>query len=216
MGRARTGIIAGAEMLHETLLTYLVGQKFIGIELLNATRKRWGDDHITIGMLNGYLNKSRHKGMVTIVGKQRHSGHRQKLAVYELLEHQDRKFKSRSKGSTKGRNHIHTNIKATVGVPELPFDKDANIRETVKQMGIKVIDMPIADDNKNSKILDGLKDAAKGNIGKLTHVMVNTSISDILLDCASKVAELENRQEKTLKDFSTDELIKEIRSRINE
>jgi len=184
---------SGTELLYSILSTYPIGYKITSEVLFNEAKEL--DPNITFGKISGFLNKSGIKGVTKVVGK------RGRKYLYEIISLDPWKFKPSSIGSKKGRT-VHRGEQ-----PELPHIVDVNPAEYIRN---HLTDINVEDSmNINQHI--GIKDVNEITSINLFPKTSRDSLAEKLLLLAQEVEVLEN---KTLADYSTDDLIAEIKRRI--
>lgn len=163
------GETSASEQLHGLLMQEDVGYKFT-MESLKTKVSDAGLNQISEGAITGFIHRAVCFDRVQIVGKAVGNNGRM-LHQYEIVDREPWSFKTKSRGSTKGRK---------IG--------KRNYQELPKQ-GIHVDPEPL----------------------KSTNYPIQSLLSDRMFALAVEAAELER---KSLKDYTSDELINELKRRI--
>lgn len=182
---------SGSQTIHEFICeNYILWGSFNYLELHEAVTTYHPE--ITKGMIGGFIARAQRMGMIVCINNK-------KPYRYEIRNLDPWNFHAPGIGSKPGR-HIHHEPKE-------------------EQLGLSLGSNETNDDhNIDSRVYDTIesnifKDIPnrKFNLNECMGQPVITPLSEQLIEIALKVEQLER---KTLKDYSTDELLNEIKKRI--
>lgn len=183
---------SASNILHGILVQHAIGYEF-DIRTLQQEPINYGYD-FSEGAITGFIVRAIRKGIVTVKGTTRPKGQQRTRRLYILVDKQDWLFKSPGIGSYPGRkimghhNADQTEIFATSAyLDPIPGTDDIPVEDIIQQI-------------------------VQNDPEKITYD--EGSISDQLINLAIKVNELENRPVKTLSDYSTNDLIEELKTRV--
>lgn len=197
---------SASNILHGILVQHPIGYEF-DIHSLTEESKNYGYD-FSEGAITGFITRAINKEIVSIKGTIRPKGQARTRRIYTLVDKQDWRFKPAGVGSYPGRE-IHGKAHGNDQL-ELIEDqsKSSIIRDTAEKMGIPIINMPVSDHNVDA--LMGMPFIEP----KREFTPEELSLGQQLMVLAHEVMHLENKPEKSLADYSTNDLIEELRKRI--
>ena len=205
------GRISGSHQCHEVLSAQPIGWEFTHATFKQVVHQHYPE--LTDGVITGFLTRAKKMGMITIRGLTKTHEGRKSVFKYRLEEVVEWQFKSAGIGSYKGRGIMGRHHDKPIDTPESlgqliegADTKSAISREAAEKLGVPVVDLPVSehshDDMAGIPVLEAEIEYDQG------------SISDQLINLAIKVNDLENRPVKTLADYSTNDLIEELKKRI--
>lgn len=175
---------SGSARLHEYLCSQPIGHCFTNAELEEAT-KDWGFGE---GVVSGFIVRAKKKGMIAAVASKSGKG-RKPAVVYQVINHDGWKFHGPGIGSHAGRE-IHARKHDPIpSLVDLMFNRPP-----------KEEPMPEPEEEYETD--------------KVLMTYDTGSLADQLMELAIKVNDLENRPVKTLADYSTNDLIEELKTRV--
>lgn len=225
MGKHHTK--SASNILHGILVQHPIGYEF-DVASLTEESENYGYD-FTTGAITGFIARALRKEIINIKGTARDTGTKRTKRVYTLVDKQDWQFKPAGIGSYPGRE-LHR--KASGDQPELMLEpreeapKSAIIKKIAHDLGIPIINMPpVADHHVDALIglpivhvedhpidVGPLIEEPKEEPLSLHDQLISVSVS--LGVIAAQVMDLENKPDKSLADYSTNDLIEELRKRI--
>lgn len=206
---------SGSHECHDWLSKQPIGHEFTFIELYHDINKDRSQE-LSMGVVTGFIARAKRMGMIEVIGSVKVLAKRKPIFKYRYVKKVDWKFKPPGIGSHPGREIMgrkHDKIDTPESLGQLIQDVDANIkskgditRGVAETLGIPVVDMPVSerkhDDMAGLPMLEAEIEYDQG------------SLSDQLVNLAIQVNALENRPTKSLSDYSTDELISELKTRL--
>lgn len=183
---------SGSQELHEHLMTLTLGNEFTCHDLMDYTG-------FSQGIVTGFLARAQKTGMVEPVMRQKVKGQRGRT-VYKLVSHVEWNHKPKSRGSVKGRHMHKTGHQGMLPLSDniIEVEHNSPLHIHTHDYGRVEPSYPTPESfAKASAIMDGISST--------------NPISVRLVDIAMEVEALEN---KSLKDYSTDDLINEIKRRM--
>ena len=200
------GTKSASNILHNILVQHEIGYEFVAHNLQEEA-SNYGFS-ITEGAVNGFITRALDKKIISIKGKTRPKGQQRTRRVYTLVDKQEWDFKPAGVGSYPGRK-VHGK---TRGDEQLEFIEDQSKSDIMKNIA-ENMDTPLVDTPVSEHSIDAL-------IGmpiiepKREFTSEELSLGEQLVAIAAKVELLENKPEKSLADYSTNDLIEELRKRI--
>ena len=200
------GTKSASNILHNILVQHEIGYEF-DVRDLEEEANNYGYD-FSEGAIGGFITRAIDKKIVSVKGTIRPKGQARTRRVYTLVDKQDWRFMPAGVGSYPGRE-IHGKTRSNDQL-ELIEDqyKSSIIRDTAEKMGIPIINIPMSDHNVDALIGMPIIEP------KREFTPEELSLGEQLMVLAHKVMHLEDKPEKSLADYSTNELLDEIRSRL--
>lgn len=200
------GTKSASNILHGILVQHEIGYEF-DIRSLEEEAKNYGFS-ISEGAVTGFITRALRKEIISIKGTIRPKGTKRTRRVYTLVDKQDWQFKPASVGSYPGRE-VHGKARGDEQLELIEDQSKSDIMENIAEnMGIPLMDMPVSDHSADALI--GLPVIEP----KREFTPEELSLGEQLIAIAAKVELLENKPEKSLADYSTNDLIEELRKRI--
>lgn len=204
-------IKSASEQIHGVLAREARGFKFVASQLQQICKIAGLD--VTSGAVTGFIFRAQQKGMIGQEAKRRGSGRgKAHMAIVYVLH--DPKitwdFGAPSEGRQTGSLNVGTkpSTQAELPLEEAYLADHMNILRAVSGK-----DDPYADEPKEKGLLPGEGDF--GTTTEITTLSIPTGgLADQLLDLAAKVGELEDRPVKSLNDFSVEEILEHLKTRI--
>lgn len=181
-----------AQHIFKVLMAHGVGHKFT----FSALKQELEDKHYKFseGSITGIMSRLVKKGNIEVKGKITNPSTMLLVRQYVIVNTEEWSFHSRGIGSYPGRGGY------TLG-PKEEY-------QTINEFDQDIINEFI--NNKNT--VNELKNTKESiDISKIFKL---GSIGEQLIKLSVKVCDLENKPQKSIKDFTTDELIEEIKSRL--
>lgn len=199
---------SGSHECHDWLSQQPIGHEFTFVEFSHDVNRGRGTNNflakplLSDGVVTGFITRARKMGMIEVIGTVKVRAKRKPIFKYRYIQNVDWKFKPPGIGSHKGREIMGRKHDTAEGIGNLIQQADQAVAAT---SGDK-IEVPVT----TIEDMSGLP--------QLEHEIEydQGSISDQLINLAIKVNELENRPLKTLADYSTNDLIEELKLRIKE
>jgi len=203
---------SASHILHDLLSKQEIGFRF-SLKSLKTLAKEEGHD-FTDGAITGFITRSVNKQTIEVVGVVKGKGHKP-FRLYEVVSHEGWKFKPAGHGSYPARESQGKprNTFGQLDLPTLeeminnqnPTKSEVNAYYAAKN-GIPMVNIPI--DTTMSISSEMLEQFSK----EIDYE--NGSLVDKLINIAIAVSDLENKPEKSLKDYTAEELIEELKTRI--
>lgn len=178
--------------MHGILSKEHIGFRFTAAQLRRVAKA--AGHTLSEGVVSGFIVRARNKGMIDTVGLE--PNHRNKsVVIYKLVSKEAWNFHGPGIGSIAGRS-VNQNPMDQASLPFEPFPNGTHPMVVAAEAQAEL-------------------DEAAPETGDITLMEYETGgLADQLMELAIKVNELESKPQKTLADFSTDELIEELKLRV--
>lgn len=185
------GKISGSHVCHDMLSKQPIWWEFTFAEL-KALINSVGAP-LTDGVITGFITRARRMGMIKVIGTAKQDDKRKPIFRYRYEKTVDWQFKSAGIGSHPGRVI------------------NGRKHDTAEELGALIMK---ADEQRESPIAAVERLGMEGITKEIEIDYDTRSLSDQLISLAIKVDALENRPVKTLSDYSTNDLIEELKTRV--
>ena len=192
---------SGSHLCHDVLSKQPIRWEFTFVDFTNLVRAV--HPHMTDGAITGFLTRAKRMGMISVIGSYKVAAKRKPVFKYRYDKLVRWSFKAPGIGSHPGREIMGRQHDRPIDTPEslgrLIQQVDENIAATDE--GLHSSPEPLR---------------KEGYYPQLEHEIEydQGSLSDQLINLAIKVNDLENRPVKTLSDYSTNDLIEELKKRV--
>ena len=213
------GTKSASNILHGILVQHPIGYEF-DIRNLQEEAINYGYN-FSEGALTGFIARALRKKIISVKGTIRPKDQKRTRRLYTLIDKQDWAFKPAGVGSYPGRE-IHGKARGDDQLELIEPKEETTLSERVRayadEHGLSTVDMPVSDHSVDA--LMGLPKTPAGDIWpdtlepKREFTPEELSLGEQLIAIAAKVELLENKPEKSLADYSTNDLIEELRKRI--
>ena len=200
-----TNVISAAEQIHEFLKSnYSIGSEFLSCEFRAALFERGYE--FSSGAISGFLDRAINKGVVYVVGVAPNPENNKQVYVYRYTDDTvEWNHKGPSHGSNKGR--MTKDFQKKHNPPAMEYDVDKQLK-----FDQQIFENAMRKTPENSLTKKEIIQIALDTEDNKLHVHpYEPSISERLFALASAVQLLEKR---TLKDYSTDDLLEELKTRL--
>ena len=191
------GKISGSHECHDWLSKQPIGHEFTFVELYHDINQGRFQT-LTEGVVTGFITRAKRMGMIEVIGNVKVLAKRKPIFKYRYAQKVDWKFKPPGIGSHPGREIMGRKHDTAEGIGNLIQQVDASIAATGET---------------KDRLLDAL-DTSEAPVLEREFEYDQGSLSDQLINLAIKVNDLENRPVKTLSDYSTNDLIEELKKRV--
>ena len=194
---------SGSHLCHDVLSKQPIWWEFTFVDFTNLVRAV--HPHMTDGAITGFLTRAKRMGMISVIGSSKVAAKRKPVFEYRYDKLVRWSFKAPGIGSHSGREIMGRKHDKPIDTPEslgqLIRDADAGLH--IREDAYKVH-------------LDTSASVAPEDMERLEAEISydQGSLSDQLINLAIKVNDLENRPVKTLSDYSTNDLIEELKKRV--
>lgn len=195
---------SGSHECHDWLSKQPIGHEFTFIELFHDINRGRGKNNflagpeLSMGVVTGFITRAKRMGMIEVIGSVKVLAKRKPIFKYRYVKKVDWKFKPPGIGSHPGREIMGRKHDTAEGIGNLIQQVDASIAATGET---------------KDRLLDAL-DTSEAPVLEREFEYDQGSLSDQLINLAIKVNDLENRPVKTLSDYSTNDLIEELKKRV--
>lgn len=197
------GTKSASNILHGILVQHPIGYEF-DVRSLEEEAINYGYN-FTEGALTGFIARALRKEIISIKGTTRPKGTKRTRRLYTLVDKQDWAFKPAGVGSYPGRE-VHGKARGDEQLELIEDQTKSDIMKNIAEnMGIPVMDIPM------------LEPKREFTPEELSLGEQQLPISQKLMAIAHEVMNLEvlvNKPEKSLADYSTNDLIEELRKRV--
>lgn len=198
--------ISGSHECHDWLSKQPIWHEFTFIEFyhdVNRDRKNM----LTMGVVTGFITRAKRMGMIEVIGSVKVLAKRKPIFKYRYVRSVDWNFKGPGIGSNPGRAIMGRKHDTAEDLGKLIMQADTNV-QAKQSIGANFV---------HSLDAKMLNEAGIGGTDVVVGVDIEYdvgSISDQLINLAIKVNDLENRPVKALSDYSTNDLIEELKLRV--
>lgn len=189
---------SGSHECHDWLSKQPIGHEFTFIELYHDINKDRSQE-LSMGVVTGFIARAKRMGMIEVIGSVKVLAKRKPIFKYRYVKNVDWKFKPPGIGSHPGREIMGHKHDTAEGIGNLIQQVDASI--VASDGGLHSSPEPL----RKEDYYPQLEREIEYDQG---------SLSDQLINLAIKVNDLENRPVKTLSDYSTNDLIEELKKRV--
>lgn len=197
------GEISGSHLCHDILSKQPVWWEFTFVDFTNLVRAV--HPHMTDGAITGFLTRAKRMGMITVIGSSKVAAKRKPVFKYRYDKLVRWSFKTAGIGSHPGREIMRRQH-------DKPIDTPESLGQLIQDADRALPKTP-AGDVWPSTLGDEPEPLAPHTL-EAEIEYDQGSLSDQLINLAIKVNDLENRPQKSLVDYSTDELIEELKRRV--
>ena len=190
---------SGSHECHDWLSKQPIGHEFTFIELFHDINRDRSQE-LSMGVVTGFITRARRMGMIEVIGSVKVLAKRKPIFKYRYAQKVDWKFKPPGIGSHPGREIMGRKHDTAQGIGNLIQQVDEAI--AAADTGLHSSPEPLRKEGYYPQLAPK---EIEYDVG---------SLSDQLINLAIKVNDLENRPVKTLADYSTNDLIEELKARI--
>lgn len=200
---------SGSHLCHDVLSKQPIWWEFTFVDFANLVRAV--HPHMTDGTITGFLIRAKRMGMISVIGSSKVAAKRKPVFKYRYDKLVRWSFKAQGIGSHPGREIMGRQH-------DKPIDKPIDTAKSLGDLIQKVDENISATDTGLHSSPEPLR--KEGYYPQLEHEIKyeieydQGSLSDQLINLAIKVNDLENRPVKTLSDYSTNDLIEELKLRV--
>lgn len=197
---------SGSHECHDWLSKQPIGHEFTFVELYHDINVGRGTNNflalpvLTMGVVTGFITRAKKMGMIEVIGSVKVLAKRKPIFKYRYVQKVDWKFKPPGIGSHPGREIMGRKHDTAQGIGNLIQQVDEAI--AAADTGLHSSPEPLRKEGYYPQLAPK---EIEYDVG---------SISDQLINLAIKVNDLENRPVKSLSDYSTNDLIEELKARI--